>query len=114
MTGIERITAERTRHSSLGWTAEHDAQHSPTDLLQASDCYAREKRAEVCAFEEEVPLPDIRYPVNWPWHYSWWKPTPHNRIRELEKAGALALAAVDRIAAEIDRIQAESTKEKGE
>jgi hypothetical protein len=34
----------------------------------------------------------------WPFFTRPWKPTPDNRIRELEKAGAL-------IAAEIDRLQ---------
>jgi hypothetical protein len=43
--------------------------------------------------------------VAWPWDKGWWKPTPDNRIRELEKAGAL-------IAAEIDRLQRMEGKEE--
>jgi hypothetical protein len=50
---------------------------------------------------EEPCVPD-----EWPFDRSWYKPTPENRIRELEKAGAL-------IAAEIDRLQRlENNKEK--
>jgi hypothetical protein len=36
----------------------------------------------------------------WPWTQRTFKPTPHDRIRELVKAGAL-------IAAEIDRLELE-------
>ena len=35
----------------------------------------------------------------WPWNESWWKPTPDNRIRDLEKAGALIAAEIDRLLA---------------
>lgn len=92
MTGIERIAAERKRHNGKGFTAEHDAEHHPKDLLMAASCYADES---------------LTRRFLWPWDDLWWKPSPDNRIRELEKAGALAEAARDRIAAEIDRLQAE-------
>ena len=39
-------------------------------------------------------------PPDWPWDAAWWKPgdeTDAGRIRELEKAGALALAERDRL-----------------
>jgi hypothetical protein len=31
----------------------------------------------------------------WPWRWEWWK--PGNRVRELEKAGALIAAEIDRL-----------------
>jgi hypothetical protein len=43
--------------------------------------------------------------IFWPWDRAWWKPSPNNRIRDMEKAGAL-------IAAEIDRLQRSQEGEK--
>lgn len=94
MDGIERITAERQRQiEKEGWTPEHDALHSNGELARAAAAYA-------VPSSEGKYSDDLRF-ILFPreWHPSWWKPSPENRIRELEKAGAL-------IAAEIDRIQA--------
>ena len=33
----------------------------------------------------------------WPFMMKWWKPTPDNRQRELEKGGALTAAEIDRL-----------------
>jgi len=100
--GIELIAEERQRQiSEEGWTPEHDATHDVGELAMAASCYAmiHEYRPEKLA------------PLGWPWSDEWWKPSfirdssgniiqpPHLRIRELQKAGAL-------IAAEIDRLQA--------
>lgn len=92
MTGIERIAAERKRQIEVeGFTVDDDRLYSAEPLALAAACYA-------------VPEWNRLYrrgiPMDWPWSVRWWKPTPKNRIRELEKAGAL-------IAAEIDRLQAE-------
>lgn len=92
MTGIERIAAERQRQmDEEGWTEQHDDQHDMDELAAAAGCYAlhvsRPKRFNVPGF--------------WPWAFKWWKPsepTVEGKIRDLEKAGAL-------IAAEIDRLQ---------
>jgi hypothetical protein len=96
MTGIERIAAERKRQiEEEGWTAKHDSQWENGELVDVAICYSmseeeRERRPNPLASE---------FGIYWPWDGSeWWKPTPYNRIRELEKAGAL-------IAAEIDRLQ---------
>lgn len=87
--GIERIAAERQRQISIeGWTPEHDDAHVYGELLSAAYCYfwlARDIK--------QVPT----QPYAWPWDRSWWKPSA-DPIRNLEKAGAL-------IAAEIDRLQ---------
>lgn len=95
-TGIELIAEERQRQIEVeGWTVERDKEeHAIGELALAASCYAM--------------TPDLRPaelpPSHWPW-VNYWKPSPNDRIRELQKAGAL-------IAAEIDRLQA--LKEEGE
>jgi len=87
MDGVERIAAERKRQiEEEGYTAEHDEQHEHGQLARAAACYCdllwRSKRDT---------------PPGWPWNEKSWKPTPDNRIRELEKAGALIAAEIDRL-----------------
>jgi hypothetical protein len=100
--GAERIRIERERQKTVeGWTSEHDDDpgHSDGQMAQAAACYA---------WPAPRPL-DVKRA--WPWDRQWWKPTPWDRVRELEKAGAL-------IAAEIDRLlrlePADPASEKGE
>ena len=94
MNGIERIAAERKRQiEAEGWTPEHDDTHSKGELNAAAVAYAtanldRSMGGEDAAFSSF-------FPSNW--LVSWWKPSA-DPIRNLEKAGAL-------IAAEIDRLQ---------
>jgi len=114
MTGIERIAKERERQTSVeGWTTLHDDSHIHAEMALAAACYAS-------------PIPiraRLRVPVScgcrsaecehtlgfserdkwvdpWPWDKSWDKRGKHDRIRQLEIAGAL-------VAAEIDRLQRE-------
>lgn len=95
MTGAERIAAERQRQIEVeGWTADHDAEHTDGELRYAAAWYAR--RAMKGSHPMTNPVPD-----GWPWDPSWWKPSA-DPIRNLEKAGAL-------IAAEIDRLEREAT-----
>jgi hypothetical protein len=95
MNGAERIVAERQRQvSEEGWTPEHDDQHDLGELARAAACYATPR-----LLGGSLP------PQDWPWAVKWWKPTPNDRIRELEKAGAL-------IAAEIDRLLREHPEEE--
>lgn len=93
-TGIERIAEERKRQiEKEGWSQEHDSAYGNSELVKAAVCYAFDefdRGPRNSAFGVLTKL--------WPWDWKWWKPTPYNRIRELEKAGAL-------IASEIDRIQ---------
>ncbi len=82
MNGIERIAAERKRQiEKKGWSAEHDAEHRDGSLAKAAACYAT---GGVWG--------------GWPWDMEWWK--PGDRIRDLEKAGALIAAEIDRLLAE--------------
>lgn len=94
-TGIELIAEERRRQIEVeGWTVEYDKkEHVIGELALAASCYA------IIPELRPAELP----PSPWPWIGAW-KPTPNDRIRELQKAGAL-------IAAEIDRLQA--LKEEG-
>jgi hypothetical protein len=95
MTGIERIAAERKRQIEVeGFTAEHDDQWEAGELAQAALCYCMEPPdpEEILYGVVEASVPD-----EWPWDSSWWKSTPENRIRELEKAGALIAAEIDRL-----------------
>lgn len=90
MTGIELIAAERKRQIEVkGWTDEHDSQHDDESLAIAACHYA---------------LPDNAYPpiLNlWPdsWDYGYNNRGNSTRIRDLEKAGALIAAEIDRLLA---------------
>lgn len=93
-TGIELIAEERHRQiEKEDWTPEHDDQHNTSDLALAAAAYAS---AEL--YRRTTPEGYDNMPHIWPFERKWWKPTPDDRIRELQKAGAL-------IAAEIDRLQ---------
>jgi hypothetical protein len=96
MTGIERIAAERKRQiEEEGFTAEHDFQWSKGELVKAAICYLYPGNESVSRWQK----------IFWPWKAKWWKPSPNNRIRDLEKSGAL-------IAAEIDRLQRLEERQK--
>ncbi|PKN06625.1 MAG: hypothetical protein CVU73_15775 [Deltaproteobacteria bacterium HGW-Deltaproteobacteria-8] len=85
MNGVERINAERERQKTVkGYTPEHDLQHSYTELAQASSCYLAVD-----------PEPIVR--LRWPWSPASFKRKnfPRPSIRDMEKGGALAAAAID-------------------
>jgi hypothetical protein len=99
MTGAERIAAERQRQIEVeGWDAEHDRGHAEDGsgseaLVWAAICYATPP-----SDRRTSPMPffgDSGVPREWPWDSKWWK--PGERIRELEKAGALIAAEIDRL-----------------
>jgi hypothetical protein len=93
MTGIEQITAERQRQIDVeGWTPEHDDAHRESELVAAALCYA--SCAAQQARGQQVATDNIL--VHWPWERSWWKPGD-DPIRNLEKAGALIAAEIDRL-----------------
>lgn len=97
--GLLRIGIERERQiRNLGYSVERDgSENKNSELSLAAACYA-------------LPAP-YRDKTNimrfWPWDYSYWKPdhkcpeSPsaaiNGRIRELEKAGALIAAEIDRL-----------------
>lgn len=106
MTGIDRISAERQRQmSSEGWTAEHDDMHDGAELALAAVCYAANAAGEhvylkrVHEYQNEST---VTFSDPWPWHRKWDKrptgtPSTQERIRALEKSGALIAAEIDRL-----------------
>lgn len=80
--GLEQIKQERERQKSEeGWSFEHDLEHHGDEVLvAAAECYE--------TADEATEQPDT-----WPWESHWWK--PKDKVRNLERAGALYLAAVD-------------------
>ena len=102
MSGAELITTERERQvSAEGWTSAHDDEHVMGEMIGAALCYAG--RALEIVSNDEIEGSDIG--LDWPWGIEWWKPSP-DPIRNLQKAGAL-------IAAEIDRLQRERILDAG-
>lgn len=86
--GVMAIAAERHRQiAEEGYTAEHDAEHDPDDMIRAAIAYA---------------LNDLATPDHvlswWPWGDASFKGGP-SRVRDLAKAGALLAAAIDRLSA---------------
>lgn len=95
-TGIELINQERQRQiQQEGWTAEHDLQHKEGELANAASYYAMTD--DLISFMGTEWGNDMHLHI-WPFELKWLKRNPENRIRDLQKAGAL-------IAAEIDRLQ---------
>lgn len=88
MSGIERIDAERKRQvEEEGWSYDNDDKYTQDELVSAGDAYLRFSKA---GSGQEVPK-------FWPWEASWWKPSD-DEVRNLEKAGALYQADLERIA----------------
>lgn len=108
MTGIERITKERQRQLEVeGFDADHDSDHTSDQLAWAAICYAAP--SPVYKIGEVGPV-EFRFVDPWPadWDGDWdkrplkadgslKKPTMKQRIRQLEKAGALIAAEIDRL-----------------
>lgn len=87
---IDLIYQERGRQITReGYTPAHDDEHGHDELALAAALYALPA--------ELRPFNDGEAPDYWPWDDSSWKPTPHDRIRELVKAGALIVAEIERL-----------------
>jgi hypothetical protein len=100
-TGVELIEEERKRQIEVeGWSIDHDAKHDRNELSLAAACYAlpQFQRNQFSFVYKFGVGKHIWLPTLWPFSSKFWKPTPNDRIKELQKAGAL-------IAAEIDRLQ---------
>ena len=83
MNGSQRIAAERQRQIDVeGYVHEHDDDHDRDEIADAAACYASRNRSM------------------WPWVNQpnlVERPTIEQRVRELEKAGALIAAEIDRL-----------------
>ena len=106
MTGAERIALERVRQvSKEGYDAAHDDQHDDGQIAMAAACYA----APEMIYVREDYANQVRFADPWPWHIRYDsrqydgnvvapdKATRAQRIRLLEKAGALIAAEIDRL-----------------
>ncbi len=90
---LRLICEERLRQGTdEQWSDQHDDTHNAGELAVAAACYAMPKQ-----HRDTWCVEGTNYPRAWPWHRSFWKPTPENRIRELTKAGALIVAEIERL-----------------
>ncbi len=96
--GSELVAKERTRQiTDEGFDAVRDAHYVKGELVSAAACYAAMAQAQVAS--EALKTPTKVHPaimMLWPWSESWWKPS-RDPVRNLEKAGALIAAEIDRI-----------------
>ena len=98
LNGVERIAVERKRQiEKEGWDAEHDDENSDGQLADAAVCYALHNYSG----DFEITCKNNHYFIDfwdllWPWDDDYWKPS-HQKIRNLEKAGALIAAEIDRL-----------------
>lgn len=109
MDGAERIAAERKRQIEVeGWTPEHDAEHIQGEMALAAALFA----TPVLLYEKQEVANEIAFSDAWPWDKRWDKrPVKDSgnvlmanltlsypqRIRQLEIAGALIAAEIDRL-----------------
>lgn len=88
--GLQRIIAERKRQvEQEGWDEDHDNGHWLGELSAAACCYAEAAEKQVIGLTVEIS-------ASWPWTHDWWKPSD-DPIRNLERAGALIAAEIDRL-----------------
>lgn len=94
--GVAEIAAERRRQREVeGWTEAHDDEHTHGEMAQAAACYATPEkmfRRFRPSGKPVIPPPNA---LTWPWDEGWWK--PKDKLRNLERAGALIAAEIARI-----------------
>lgn len=97
MSGTDLIAAERQRQIyQEDFSHERDDGYVRGDLVAAAICYADEAGSIVWGPDGIGDCPVQGWaPEQWPWDPSWWKPSA-DPIRNLEKAGALIAAEIDR------------------
>lgn len=107
ISGAKLIMNERIRQvTDKGWSAHHDDQHDLADFILASHAYSTAGAAAAQPTNPKLDgkgyRPNEGSPVIWPWELSAWKPSD-DPIRNLEKAGALIAAAIDKLQRAKDR-----------
>jgi len=90
---IQAVALERQRQIDVeGFDAEHDKINAPDgQLANAAACYAGSASDRMDGYSEDSLT---RRPTRWPWGDGWWK--PKNKKRDLERAGALIIAELER------------------
>jgi hypothetical protein len=89
--GAGLIVAERARQvTDEGFRSDHDEAWTDGELVRAAYCYA------AAAIDPRLATPEMP-PPGWPhgWDEAWWKPADSS-TRNMEKAGALIAAEIDR------------------
>lgn len=106
------ILAERKRQRTVeGWDNAHDDEHVDGDLRIVAQAYYWHAIGSSSLGWQHVPIHDVktgkaqtRIPCPWPWAPKWWKPkTPE---RDLERAGALCVAEIERLERSVEDLQA--------
>lgn len=93
---LRRIAAERQRQiEEEGFGPEHDSGNLHGEMARAAACYILWGGCNPNGAVQPLPgaIPELLVP-GWPWSEKWWKPI--GPIRDLEKAGALIAAEIDR------------------
>ena len=94
-TGIQLIAQERKRQiESEGYTSLNDEVYLEGELANAAAYYFMID--ELIDFMDENWGNDMHLHI-WPFDLNYLKRVPEDRIRELQKAGALIAAEIDRI-----------------
>lgn len=89
-TGADLISDERLRQIvEEGWTPALDDRHTRGQLIRAAASYLLADMLESGYFSRSI------FENLWPWEPEWWKPA--GARRNLEKAGALIAAELDRM-----------------
>lgn len=98
--GLRRIGGERLRQiEDEGWTAEHDAGHTKGELAMVACCYAAPQ--PIYVMDRAQAGVYVLFADPWPesWNPEHDKRSQHDRIKQLEIAGALIAAEIDRLIA---------------
>jgi hypothetical protein len=83
--GVDLIAEERMRQIEVeGYTPESDDTYTRGELVNAAIAYLQAPHL-------------LGTSPFWPWMPQHFKPTPNDRVRELEKAGALIASEIDRL-----------------
>lgn len=98
MTGAERIARERARQiEEEGWSLDHDdLEHTGGELAQAAIAYALAGLPDSPCYDPETAPPHQDPAFWWPWEKGGFRPSD-DEVRNLEKAGALIAAEIDRL-----------------
>ena len=96
MNGIERIAKERQRQiDKEGFSAAHDDGHKAGEIATAAACYAAGGHIyKLWTAGEEH---GFNFVEMWPWSEDWDGRRKFDRVRQLEIAGALCAAEIDRL-----------------
>ena len=91
--GTAAIARERARQIEL-WGTKNDEQYIDNELARAAVCYATPPERRIVNLAMGNALGNL--PADWPsnWKADWWRPGSYER--DLEKAGALIAAELDR------------------